>query len=396
MRRLLALASLLLLAACGSGGLDGPRFVPVQAGAPASAWPSAFGDAGHTSPTTVTGPATGRLRWTRDLEGAVTPGPVIGKDGSVLAASNGGVLHALDPATGADRWTFDAGGSYGNDLSTSAAVLPDGTILWPGPSSTLYALTARGDLLWTEAFDAFVLSPAVVGTRAYVADMGGSLVALDVGRDGAHRRAWQRELGGTSYSSPAVGPEGNVYVASDRTVTAVRDQGARSSVAWTFRTRDIVEVSLAAGPDGTVVVGTNNDDQYGLSPTGRVRWRYDRGDWTYSSSVVARGNAYFGDHLGFLDVVDIDTGQRVRRDLGIPSSQGTSSVGTGVWTAPLVDAKGNTYFGTAAGHVYGFADDGRRLFDVDVGGIVASYPALSADGTLLLGSSNGTLYAFRD
>lgn len=37
--------------------------------------------------------------------------------------------HGLDPATGEDRWRFDGGGSYGNALSTSAAILPDGTVV---------------------------------------------------------------------------------------------------------------------------------------------------------------------------------------------------------------------------------------------------------------------------
>ncbi len=392
--RLLAATVLLLLSACG--GTPEPRFVPAQAGPPASVWPSAFGDAGHTSPTTVAGPTTGALRWTRMLEGAVTPGAVIGRDGSVLAAGNGGVLHALDPATGQDRWTFDGVGSYGNDLSTSPAVLPDGTILWPGPGQQLFALRQDGKFLWSEPFDGFVLSPAVVGTRAYVADMGGTLVAFDVGAGGEHRRVWAKDFGGTSYSSPAVGPEGNVYVAHDRTVVAVRDEGTSARVAWEFQTKDLIEVSIAAGADGTVVVGTNDDDTYGLAADGTVRWRYDRGDWTYSSAVVTRDRAYFGDHLGYLDVVDLATGARVRRDLGIPSAQGRSSVGTGVWTAPLVDVDGRTYFGTAAGHVYGFDDSGSPLFDVDVGGVVASYPALTADGTLLIGSTNGTLYAFGD
>lgn len=47
-----------------------------------------------------TGPRTGAIKWQRRLEGPVVPGPVEAPDGSVLAASNGGVLHALDPRTG--------------------------------------------------------------------------------------------------------------------------------------------------------------------------------------------------------------------------------------------------------------------------------------------------------
>ncbi len=400
----------LLLSGCAAGPTAGSGAHPAQpqqttgsasapAGdsvPPASVWPAASGDAGRTSPAVTTGPQTGRRAWQRRLEGAVVPGPVVGADGSVLAASNGGVLHALDPASGADRWTYDGGGSYGSDLSTSPAVLPDGTILWPGPHNRLYGLTATGRLLWTVELDAFVLSPAVVGRRAYVATAAGTLLALDVPDEGQPREAWRLDVGGTSYSSPAVGPDGTVYAAADRTVTAVRDNGDSAHVRWQFRTRDTIEVSTAVGSDGTIVVGTNNDVQYGLRRDGGVRWTFDRGDWTYSSPVVRDGRTWFGSHLGQVDVLDVATGTLLQRDLGLPRAQGTSSVGTGIWTAPLVDTAQNVYVGTAAGHVYGFAPDGHRLWDAPVGGVIASYPALTADGTLVLGSTNGTLYAFRD
>ena len=364
--------------------------------APASAWPTASGDAGRTSPATATGPQTGRIAWQRHLEGAVTPGPVVGIDGSVLAASNGGVLHALDPADGSDRWTYDGGGSYGSDLSTSPAVLGDGTILWPGPHDRLYGLTPTGRLLWTVQLDGLVLSPAVVGRRAYVADSTGILLALDLPDTGPPRQTWRLDVGSRSYSSPSVGPDGIVYAAADDRVTAVRDDGDRARVRWTFRTRDIIEVSTAVAADGTVIVGTNNDVQYGLGPDGTVRWRFDRGDWTYSSPVARDGRTWFGDHLGRVDVPDTATGRLLHTDLGLPKARGTTSAGTGVWTAPLVDRDQNVYVGTAAGHVYGFAPDGRPLFDAPVGGVIASYPALTADGTLVLGSSNSTLYAFHD
>jgi len=43
----------------------------------------------------------------------------------------------------------------------------------------------------------------------------------------------------------------------------------------------------------------------------------------------------------------------------------------------------------------GFAASGRRMFDVDTGATVDSNPALAGDGTLLIGSENGRLYAIR-
>ena len=167
----LVVVALVLLGGCGSSTTH-PAPAPTGFAAavgvlpvPASAWPAAGHDARHASAVEagVRGPRTGRQRWQRRLEGRATPGPVLGADGSVYAASNGGVLHALDPSTGADRWTFDGGGPYGSDLSTSPAVLGDGTILWPGPRRRLIALDAGGHERWSEPFGATVLSPAVAG-----------------------------------------------------------------------------------------------------------------------------------------------------------------------------------------------------------------------------------------
>jgi len=120
------------------------------------------------------------------LSGAnVTPGPVLGGDGSVLAASNAGVLYALDPSTGTVRWTFDPGrGGYGADLSTSPTVLAGGTVLWPGPANTLYALDERGQRLWQLPFAGLVLcrpSRARTGSTSTINPVGCSR-ASDRGR----------------------------------------------------------------------------------------------------------------------------------------------------------------------------------------------------------------------
>ncbi|MDQ2789454.1 MAG: hypothetical protein DLM60_18050 [Pseudonocardiales bacterium] len=111
-------------------------------------WPAALHDARHSGSSTGDGPTSGTVRWRRTLEAAVTPGPVIGPDGTIYAASNGSVLHALNPATGDDRWTFDGHHSGFSDLSTSPLVLPDGTVLWGSAGRTLYALSGTGALLW--------------------------------------------------------------------------------------------------------------------------------------------------------------------------------------------------------------------------------------------------------
>lgn len=392
-----AVASL-VLTACGSDGgttnvAAGPVRRPVPAGPAASAWSQASGDAARSSATTATGPQRATVRWKKSFGGAAAPGAAVGIDGTVLVAANDGKLRALDPVTGKERWSFDGGGGYGSDLSTTPAVLADGTILWPAPGNRLVALGRDGAMTWATTFGSFVLSPAVVGgDRVYVSDQGGTVRALDFSGP-TPTTAWSVELGGTSYSSPSVGPEGTVYAGTDRTLFAIADQGDQATIIWSFAAKDTIEVSTAVTPDGIVIVGTNSDAEYGISRGGKVRWAYPKGDWSYSSPVVRDGKAYFGDHEGYLNVVDAGDGQLITRFRGLAPGQVPGGVGP--WTAPLVDAAGNVYFGTEAGHVYGYAADGRQLFDLDTGSVVAGYPALTADGTLVIGNQSGTVYALR-
>ncbi|MEO9140455.1 MAG: PQQ-binding-like beta-propeller repeat protein [Jatrophihabitans sp.] len=400
LRHLVIVGATVVLSACAVGtdnnttysknispGLSGVGDLP----APASAWPAAGYDARHSSATKVVGPQTARVKWQVDLGGDLTPGPVIGVDGSVLAASNSGTLYALDPADGKQRWKYDGGGSYGDDLSTSPAVLADGTILWPGPGNTLYALSKSGSLLWKERFAGLVLSPAVAGgNRVYVADRAGHLAALTVA-GATHRRVWEVSFGGTDYGSPTVGTDGTVFTASDKDLVAIRDLGGQGAVLWRFHAKKMVEVSSAVGPDGTVLLGTNHDKQFGISAGGTILWSLDIGDYTYSSSVVRPdGTGYFGDNMGRLRIINNANGKVVQTitPLGKPNQEK-------IWTAPVVDARSDVYWATTRGNVYGYSRSGAPLFRFRADAGVNSYPALGGDGTLYFGSTSGTFYALR-
>jgi outer membrane protein assembly factor BamB len=349
---------------------------------PLGAWPEFASDPRHGGAAAVVGPQSAHLLWKRKLEGAVVPGPAVGAGGVVYAASNGGVLHAIDLASGHDRWTFDGGGTYGSDLSTVPALTEDGTVLWPGPNDTLFALSPAGKLLWRVTLSAQPLSPLVMEDGSVVVgDMSGTVEDLTLRSGGAPAVKWKAELGGTSYSSPALGPEGTVYTATEEDLFAIRD----GKVAWKFPASSPSEVSPAVAPDGTVVFGTN-DSEYGISPGGVELWRHENGTRTYSSPIVTAGGlAYYGDNHGFVTVLDAASGELEAR-VG-------SEKPPGVWTAAAVDSKHDVYFGTAAGDIEGIDAAGHQLFDLEVGAKVDSYPALAADGTLLIGSENGYLYA---
>ncbi len=205
-RLTLAVAVLLGLSACGR---DTPLPARALAGTATGTvstdsyapWPQAGHDARRSGASSSTGPRTPALRWTRQLEGNVTPGPVIGPGGTIYAASNEGTLHALDPRTGKDPWTFPPADGYGIDLSTSPAVLADGTVVWPGPGG-LYALDRTGRQLWRESV-AGPTSPTVDDTRVVVGSQSGTVLSID---EPTHTVQWRVDLGSSSHGSVALSP----------------------------------------------------------------------------------------------------------------------------------------------------------------------------------------------
>lgn len=311
-------------------------------------------------------------------------GPVTTSQGTAYVGANDGILHAIDVATGRDRWMFNGGGVYGSDLSTAPLVLSSGEILWPGPRHRLFALTRAGRLRWTLAGGADLLTP-VLDRRAdllVVADETGRISGYRLSSGNrAPRRVWSTPLASGSYGNPVVAADGTIYETAGDCLFALSSSG---KVRWTVTTPEQVEVSPAVAVNGIVVFGSNDRYEYGVDPDGHVRWKEKIGNFTYSSPLALPGRrVVFGNHNGQMTTLDSDTGRVLQVDQG----QGQ------LWTGATVDAHGDVYFASRTGHIYGFAATGHRLFDFAAGGEFDSYPALTADGTLLVGAVDGTLYA---
>jgi len=346
-------------------------------------WPTLLHNASHSGASTVAGPSGSTIRWQRRLEGPIVAGPVSARRVAYVA-STAGVLHAIGLTSGRDVWTFDGRGHYGSDLSTSSTVLGDGTILWPGPRNKVFAVSPAGHLRWTLTSPDEPLTPVVdaAGGRLVVADTSGNLTAYRLRSDGrAPVRQWTRSLGTVSYGNPAIGSDGTIYETAGNSLFAVAADGR---TRWEVRTTQLVEVSAAIAADGTVVFGSNDLLEYGVTPNGTVLWRHEIGTFTYSSPVTLPGNrVVYGNHHGQMTTVDTRDGHVISTDL-VPGK---------IWTSAAVDVHGDVYFASRSGGIYGFGPTGRRLFAIQAGGTFDSYPAIASNGTLLVGGDDGVLRA---
>ncbi len=367
--------------AVGSAPVDAGPVTGARAG-----WPALLHGPSHFGAATATGPQTARVRWRRSLEGAIVPAPVITPGGAAYVASDAGVLHAINVSDGRDRWRFDGGGSYGSDLSTAPLVLRDGRVIWPGPRHRLFGLGSSGRLLWTLAGNGDLLTPVLdpAARLLVVADQTGRISGYRLRPgSGAPVRAWSQQLGRSSFGNPVLAADGTIYETAGNALFALTPEGR---VRWKVETPSSIETSPAIADAGIVVFGSGDEREYGVDPSGHIRWRVAIGNYTYSSPLtLAAHRVIFGNHSGQMTVLDSSTGRLISRDQGRGQ----------IWTAAVVDNRGDAYFASRTGQVFGFDAAGRRLFDLSAGGTFDSYPALAPDGTLLFGADDGTLYAFR-
>ena len=375
--------------------------VPLRAttGSPARAswapWPSALHDARHSGSAPVTGPQRGEEVWRRHLDGGALPaGPVVGRGGTAYLVDGTGTLHAVDLADGSDAWTARTGRGVGGDLSISPLVLPSGDVV-AGDADGLGAWDSTGRKRWSVPLDGSPTSPVTSdGRRLYVGTRDGHVAAVDVVRDGSSaRRAWDVDAGGGSYASVVADGAGRVLTTTGEGLVAVDDRGPEAVVAWRAEPDDgLVEVSPGLAPDGTSLLGTNGAHEWAYDHDGNLLWRAPR-RITYSSpSVTEDGLAYVGEHVDRVHVLDAATGEQV----GLyPTVVGNPRGRTRVWTSVVVDQEHSAWFATRKGHLIGTRADGERLFALDLGTPTSSYPALTGDGELLIGTDAGDLVLVR-
>jgi outer membrane protein assembly factor BamB len=95
-------------------------------------------------------------------------------------------------------------------------------------------------------------------------------------------------------SSPAIGADGTIYIGSDdNNLYALNPSDG--SLKWKYPTKSEVFSSPAIGTDGTIYVGSWDDHLYALNPNGSLKWTFAAGYQINSSPVIgADGTIYVG------------------------------------------------------------------------------------------------------
>jgi outer membrane protein assembly factor BamB len=145
--------------------------------------------------------------------------------------------------------------------------------------------------------------------------------------------------------------------------------------AWTFDTTGPIHDGVAVA-DGTVFVGSSDGTLYALdAETGEERWRFPVRGQVRTTPAVASGLAFVGGRGGGLYALDTDSG----------GQRWAALQSTGFSLSHPTVLEGTVYAGSNDGTLYAVdAESGDVEWDLDVGGDVASSPAI-ADDTIYVG-----------
>ena len=185
----------------------------------------------------------------------------------------------------------------------------------------------------------------------------------------------------SSSSTPAVAPDGTVYVGTFH--GDFMAYTAEAGFKWTFKAGREIKSSPAIADDGTVYFGSRDRNFYALTPSGALKWKFATGAWVDSSPAIASdGTVYFGGWDGFFYALNPDG-----------SLKWKLKIGAIVDSSPAIALDGTVYFGAHDKNLYALNPDGTVRWKFATGGVIVSSPALGAAGTLYFTSLDGNLYA---
>jgi hypothetical protein len=197
---------------------------------------------------------------------------------------------------------------------------------------------------------------------------------------------WSFTTGDAIWSSPAIGADGTIYVGSDdNNLYAINPDGSQK---WSFAGWELVALfsirsSPAIGADGTIYVGSDDNNLYAINPDGSQKWSFKAYSSIESSPAIgAGGTIYVGCDDGNLYAINPDGSQKWR-----------FSTGDAIWSSPTIGADGTIYVGSRDKTLYAINPNGTWKWKAYTGSLVNSSPAIGADRTIYVGSNDHNLYA---
>jgi outer membrane protein assembly factor BamB len=367
------------------------------AGAASSAWPGFQHDAQHAGRTDMLPPPPGTPPGVQASD-RESPSIIQVNWPSKLRASAYDVLRSTnsDPASAVVVATVAAPGWRDLNATPETAYFywvrarnAGGTSGLAGPEPGMRRQPVPGDVMFEWELDGIVhASPAIapdgtiyVGVQSRT-DTVAPCALYALNPDGTIRWSYA----GTTwiFGSPAIGPEGTIYYgAYHQNFVALNPDGSRK---WEFIPPSAVIATPSIGSDGSVYFGSLGGGFYAFDSNGAKRWEYTATGSVISSACLAGdGSVFFvaGDHLHALDRVGV---LRWRTRIG------GSGVSSPVYSSPAMGSDGTIYLGSTFSGFQAIRTDGTPRWTWGPGGTFLGSAAVNAAGNILAGA--GGLMSF--
>lgn len=233
---------------------------------------------------------------------------------------------------------------------------------------------------WNFTTNNGVFSSPAIGPEGtiYVGSADWNLYAIN--QDGTEK--WNFSTSANVRSSPAIDSDGTIYVGSfDTNIYAIKSDGTEK---WNFSTGGPLTSSPTIGPDGTIYVGSRDNSLYALNPDGSEKWNFTTADIILSSAAIGDdGTIYVGSADGKLYAINPDG-----------TKKWAFSTDSYIHSSPAVANDGTIYVGDGRGKLYAISPNGSEEWSFDTGNYRTNpSPAIGSAGTVYIGSANGNLYA---
>lgn len=361
------------------------------------AWTTFHGNNQRNGRTPAIVPTNSTLKWSRDLNGPMVTGPVVGPDGTIYIANQDeskvpkNYLNALRP-DGSVKWRHLL--PWFEDLTLATpAVDSSGRVYGGTANGFFYCIHPDGQLLWSKQFSRPIRSHTLIHSNGTIfAVFEHNLTAMDA----SGMILWQSDLGENVYGGATEGLDGNVYIYSS---TGLRSYTPTGALRWT------TVVPRASAPPG---IAPNGDViSFGTYPTavdpasGAIRWSaYTFTFGAYSTPAIdGQGNLYYGSDYDLFKVTSAGT-IAIERSLEDPNS---SFLGH-TWASPVIDGANQIFLSLGNGKRSAIEFEKRVLIlntNLDYTGAFVlphipgtSVPAVTDGGRLIVGCLDGRVYCF--
>jgi outer membrane protein assembly factor BamB len=312
--------------------------------------------------------------WRFNATNDVVSSPAIGPDGTIYFGAGDSDLFAVRPE-GSLKWIYRTNDIFAAAAPMAPSVGDDGTI-YAAFSRVLVALNPEGTVKWKFSG----LPPAQLDGYGPALAADGSILlapaggAIKLRPDGS--QVWRQSKGTQRGSFPALSASGVLYHAWPS--AGALAYGGDGTLFWQT-TGYPFQFDPAMGSDGTIY-GAYDLGFMSLSPAGKVNWTFAAIGHAQSAVIDAAGDIYFGTDQSFLYALKPDRMVKWLRAFS--------------WAfrgAAAIDRDGMIYICDESANLHSLTAGGTTNWVLNIGvspflsGQVFSSPVIADDGTIYIG-----------